>query len=197
MRNMRWRESSALRALFLGVVFLALAQVSVSSQGKPDYDVLILGALIYDGSGGAPFQADIGVKDGRIARVAKGLRVPARRVIDAHGLVATPGFIDMHTHVDEDMVFPEHRAALNYLKQGVTTVVVGQCGGSAWPYFEKAKDQVERFTSEGVGPNTALLVGHGDSRQPIVVTMIAGVRGKQGILAERELPTIANRLTIF
>lgn len=154
----------------LAAALLALAAMSApgSADGGKDFDVLIRGALIYDGSGGPAFRGDIGVKDGRIARLGGTVRGTAVRTIDARGLVATPGFIDMHTHVDEDMVFPEHRAALNYLKQGVTTVVVGQCGGSAWPYFEKAGDQVARFTEEGVGPNAALLVGHGTVRRLVM-----------------------------
>ena len=47
----------------------------------------------------------------------------------------SPGFIDLHTHVDRGMTFLENRACLNYLHQGVTSVVVGQCGSSGWPYI--------------------------------------------------------------
>ncbi|MGB9893396.1 MAG: N-acyl-D-amino-acid deacylase family protein, partial [Candidatus Saccharicenans sp.] len=86
----------------------------------------------------------------------------------AEGLVVCPGFIDMHTHVDRAMYFPEQRAPLSYLTQGVTTAVVGQCGSSAWPIFEKASDQIERFRREGVGLNVALLVGHGQVRQLVM-----------------------------
>ncbi|MHC4596368.1 MAG: N-acyl-D-amino-acid deacylase family protein, partial [Planctomycetota bacterium] len=86
------------------------------------------------------------------------------RVIDGKGLYISPGFIDLHTHADKGMYFPENRACLNYLKQGVTTVVVGQCGSSAWPIFEKAENQITRWAEEGIGPNAALLVGHGTVR---------------------------------
>jgi N-acyl-D-aspartate/D-glutamate deacylase len=66
------------------------------------------------------------------------------------------------------MYFPENRACLNYLKQGVTSVVVGQCGRSAWPIFEEAKDQMTRWSEEGIGPNAALLVGHGQVREIVM-----------------------------
>jgi N-acyl-D-aspartate/D-glutamate deacylase len=164
------RRTRLLGAALAAALFALTALASPGAEEKRgnDFDVLIRGAMIYDGSGGPPFRGDIGVKDGRIARLGPAVRGAAVRTIDARGLAAMPGFIDMHTHVDEDMVFPEHRAALNYLTQGVTTVVVGQCGGSAWPFFEKAKDQVARFTGEGVGPNVALLVGHGTVRRLVM-----------------------------
>jgi len=66
------------------------------------------------------------------------------------------------------MYFLENRACLNFLKQGTTTVIVGQCGGSAWPIFEKASDQIRRWDEEGIGPNAALLVGHGTVRNLVM-----------------------------
>jgi len=89
-------------------------------------------------------------------------------VIDASGLIVTPGFIDLHTHVERGMYFPENRACLNYLKQGVTTVIVGHCGTSGWPMVEKASDQMARWSSEGIGPNAALLAGLGYIRRIVM-----------------------------
>ncbi|GAH81747.1 unnamed protein product, partial [marine sediment metagenome] len=74
----------------------------------------------------------------------------------------------LHTHVDRGMYFAENRACLNYLKQGVTTVIVGQCGSSAWPIFEKAEDLMKIWSGEGIGPNAALLIGHGTVRQIVM-----------------------------
>ena len=105
------------------------------------------------------------VKDGIIVKIAKSIKGTAGKVINAKGLVVTPGFIDLHTHVDTGMYFTENRACLNYLKQGVTSVIVGQCGRSAWPIFEKAEDLSQMWTEEGIGPNAALLVGHGQVRE--------------------------------
>jgi N-acyl-D-amino-acid deacylase len=150
------------------LLILGLSAAPPRSQTQPavaaEFDVLIRNGLILDGSVKEPVRADVAVKNGRIVRVAPAIPGRAVRTIDARGLHVTPGFIDLHTHIDRALIFPEHRAPLGYLTQGVTTVVAGQCGSSAWPIFEKASDQIKRFTDEGVGLNIALLVGHGDVR---------------------------------
>jgi N-acyl-D-aspartate/D-glutamate deacylase len=132
------------------------------------YDVLIREATVYDGSGGAPFKADVAIVGETIVKVGQSIPGPAKRLVEAKGLALAPGFIDLHTHVDEGMYFPENRSCLNYLKQGVTTVVAGQCGSSAWPIFETADDLKKMWTSEGIGPNAALLVGHGTVRRVVM-----------------------------
>ncbi len=131
-------------------------------------DILIKNAKIFDGSFKNPFQADIAIKGDTIVEVSPSIHKKARKVIDAEGLYLSPGFIDLHTHVDRGMYFPENRACLNYLKQGVTSVVVGQCGRSAWPIFEEGEDQMSRWTEEGIGPNAAFLIGHGQVREMVM-----------------------------
>jgi len=155
----------------LAVLVVLAGRAGPASDQTPSlesYDVLIRGATIYDGSGAAPFKADVALSGKTIVKVAPSIREKAKRVIEARGLALAPGFIDLHTHVDEGMYFPENRACLNFLKQGVTTVVVGQCGGSAWPIFEKAEDLRNLWTTEGIGPNAALLVGHGTVRRIVM-----------------------------
>ena len=137
---------------------------TVGKENSGEYDILIRNAKVFDGSQRPAFPAEVAIKDGIIVKVKKSINAYAARVIDGKGLYICPGFIDLHTHVDQQMYFPEKRACLNYLKQGVTTVVVGQCGSSAWPIFEKAEDQITRWVEEGIGPNAALLVGHGTVR---------------------------------
>jgi N-acyl-D-aspartate/D-glutamate deacylase len=151
-----------------GMFSLLRIPTYTQAQSPPAYDILIKNGTVYDGSLAAPFKADIAVKDDRIAKIDKSIKETAARVIEAKGLIVTPGFIDLHTHVDEGMYFPENRACLNYLLQGVTSIVVGQCGGSAWPIFEKAEDLINTWTKEGIGPNAALLVGHGQVRQIVL-----------------------------
>jgi N-acyl-D-amino-acid deacylase len=148
---------------------------------SPEFDVLITNGLVVDGTLRAPYRADVAVKDDRIVRVAPAIRGRAARVIDARGCHVTPGFIDLHTHIDRALYFPEHRAPLGYLTQGVTTVVAGQCGSSAWPIFESASDQIRRFNDEGVGLNVALLVGHGQVRQ-----LVMGMENREPTAAELE-----------
>ncbi len=136
--------------------------------GSPDYDLLIKNGLVFDGSGGPAKATEVAIKGDTIVKVAPSIKGRAAAIIDARGRHVTSGFIDLHTHVDEGMYFRENRSCLNYLLQGVTTVVVGQCGGSAWPIFEKADDLIKTWTDEGIGPNAALLVGHGQVRQIVM-----------------------------
>jgi len=99
-----------------------------------EFDVLIKNATIVDGSGSPNFKGDIGIKDGKIAKVGK-IKERGEVEIDATNLIATPGFIDPHSHADETILFyPE---AKNYVMQGVTTVVGGNCGFSPAPLKDK------------------------------------------------------------
>ncbi|MBS3818932.1 D-aminoacylase [bacterium] len=154
--------------LLYATFFLAGLALSPAEEGDVTYDVLIKNGKVLDGSLNKAFEADVAIKGDTIIEVAKSIRGRASRIIDAKGLHVTPGFIDLHTHVDRGMYFPENRDCLNYLKQGTTTVIVGQCGGSAWPIFEKAVDQMRRWDEEGIGPNAALLVGHGTVRNLVM-----------------------------
>ncbi len=146
-----------------------------------EYDVLIKNGKVFDGSLKEAKSADIAIQGDTIVEIARSIKGNAKNVVDAHGLYVSPGFIDLHTHVDRNMYFPENRAVLNYLKQGVTSVIVGQCGGSAWPIVEKAEDQIKRWTDEGIAPNAALLVGHGSVRQ-----LVMGMENRAPTLEELE-----------
>lgn len=95
----------------------------------PEADLLIRGATIFDGSGLPGFQGDILVRSGRI--VAIGSCGPAAREIDATGLYACPGFVDIHGHSDLSLL--ADRRGLSKLTQGITTEAMGQCGMSAFP----------------------------------------------------------------
>jgi len=165
---MKIRRLSLFISFTLGILFWT-GSIHTSPQGSSfDYDYLIKNGKVLDGSLRPSFKADVAVKDGRIVKVARSIPGKTSKVIDARGLYVTPGFIDLHTHVDNGMYFPENRACLNYLTQGVTTVIVGQCGRSAWPIFEKAESLIKTWSEEGIGPNAALLVGHGDVREIVM-----------------------------
>ena len=94
-------------------------------------DILIRGAHVVDGSGTPGRLADIAIRDGRIVAVTTETGRQAHRVIDATGLVAAPGFIDIHTH--SDFTLPLNPRAESKMRQGVTTEVVGNCGFSTAP----------------------------------------------------------------
>lgn len=110
------------------------------------YDILIKNGLIYDGTGTAPFQGDIAVKDGKICKIGKIAETDAAfRVIDAAGLVVSPGFIDPHTHDDQEMIINRQMTAA--LSQGVTTEIVGLCGLGMVPCKEETKKDVLQLFS--------------------------------------------------
>lgn len=90
-----------------------------------DYDLIIRGGLVHDGSGAEPFLADVAVKDGTIVAIDT-VKGSAREEIDASGRIVTPGFVDVHTHYDGQITW-ENRLAPSS-DHGVTTVVMGNCG---------------------------------------------------------------------
>ena len=97
------------------------------------YEIVLRGASVLDGSGSAAFDADIGIAGGRIAAVDHPMSLDAETVIDLAGLTLTPGFIDVHTHDDRQVLAaPEMWAKLS---QGVTTVITGNCGISLAPWY--------------------------------------------------------------
>lgn len=133
------------------------------SQRVSKLDILIRGGGVIDGAGTDVIKADVGVAGDRIVFVGDAAKenLQAERVIDATGLIVAPGFIDPHTHADDDLFDPERAANLPYLTQGVTTVFIGNDGRGRLP-LGKALDQLQ---SQGVGSNVASFVGHGSVRQ--------------------------------
>ena len=121
------------------------------------YDLVIRHGRVVDGSGNPAFFADLAIKDGRIAAIGR-ITADAQTEIDAKGLVVAPGFIDVHTHADEVADMPR---AENFVRMGVTTLVVGNCGGST---LDVAK-LFRGVESTNVAVNVATLVGHNDVRK--------------------------------
>lgn len=96
-----------------------------------DVDTIIRKGRIVDGTGNPCFVGDVAMAGGKIAAVASTIQATAARVIDATGLVVSPGFVDTHTHCDTTaLVWPQQR---NHVTQGTTTATSGQCGMSAGP----------------------------------------------------------------
>jgi N-acyl-D-amino-acid deacylase len=94
-------------------------------------DVVIRGGRVVDGTGGPSFIADVAIRDGRVAGIGALGEVDARTLVDATGLVVAPGFIDIHSHGDVTVVADPR--ATSAIAQGVTTIVVGNCGQSPAP----------------------------------------------------------------
>ena len=96
-----------------------------------DYDLIIRGGMVVDGTGLPRRRADLGVRDGRIARIARLDDATADEVIDATGRIVAPGIVDAHTHYDPQITFDPYATMSCF--HGVTTVLAGNCGFSAAP----------------------------------------------------------------
>src|SRR5919108_4922435 len=103
------------------------------------YDLIIRGGTIVDGSGLPRYQADVGIKDGRLTAIGK-VSGPADEVIDAEGHVVAPGFIDGHTHMDAQVFWDPLGSCSCW--HGVTSVVMGNCGFTLAPGSAKQSDLI-------------------------------------------------------
>ena len=152
------------------------------------FDLVIRDATVVDGSGGPPFGGWVGVDRDRIGAVERGEAAgEGARVVDAGGSVLAPGFVDVHNHSDlSPLVLPEMPSTL---RQGGTSVVVGNCGSSPWPlvawdeavrlaYADPAdhprpawstwSEFLDAIDAARPAVNVATLVGHGSVRQDVL-----------------------------
>lgn len=147
-----------------------------------DYDTLLIGGLVLDGTGGDGVHVDVAFKDGRIAAIGDLKHVGATSLIDVSGMVIAPGFIDVHTH--DDLACIRDPAMIAKLSQGVTTVIVGNCGLSAVPLrfdaavpepfnllgnhaefqYESVAEFAARIDAVRPSVNVAALIGHSSLR---------------------------------
>ena len=174
------RPADPQRRRFLKTAALATAvatvpALSACTTGEKQYDVVIRNGRVYDGSPKGDWTTtDIAVKDGKILAMGEKIQGPAAKTIDATGLWVVPGFIDVHTHCDLTFMksgwkrhlawaMPSWKGNYNYLYQGVTTVVTGNCG-LGYDDTEAWLSHVDRLS---FGSNVAHLVPHGMIRSRI------------------------------
>ena len=144
-------------------------------------DLILCGGELFDGTGGSPYIADIGIDADRIVCIGDLSEVPAKERLAVTGLAVSPGFIDLHTHSDFTLLI--NGRAESQVHQGVTTEATGQCGHSCAPvsdkshakhgaigYTEESKvnmnwqsfgEYLERLEANPLGVNVAAFVGHG------------------------------------
>ncbi len=126
---------------------------------KPDetYDLVIINARIIDGTGNPWFRGSIAIKDGRIVRVGRFDKAETKFVIDAKNQIVAPGFIDVHAHVEDIYGNP---TAENFVRMGVTSLVTGNCGGSA----TDIREFLGHLKEKPLAVNLATLIGHNSVR---------------------------------
>ena len=119
-----------------------------------DFDLKIIGGMLIDGTGSPRRQADVGVKDGRVVAIGDGLGT-ARQTLDAQGLVVAPGFVDIHTHYDAQVLWDAELTVSPW--HGVTTAVLGNCGFGVAPTRPEHRDLILRTLERVEGMSLSAL----------------------------------------
>ncbi len=127
-----------------------------------DCDILIKNGKIIDGAGNSWYYGNIAVKDGKILKIGRDVNPPAKKIIDAKGLIVAPGFIDVHTHLEGDEIREPN--ATNFILDGVTTCITGNCGSSNVDIGK----YLRWIDSLKLSINVATLVGHNDIRKAVM-----------------------------
>jgi N-acyl-D-amino-acid deacylase len=125
-------------------------------------DILITNGKIIDGTGNNWYYANVAIKDGKIIKIGRAINLSAKKTIDAKGLIIAPGFIDVHTHLEGDEKSDPN--ATNFILDGVTTCITGNCGSS-----ETDINKYFRYIdSLKLSINVAALIGHNDVRKAVM-----------------------------
>jgi len=143
-------------------IFTLTISLLLIKSAVAQFDIIIRNGKIIDGTGNSWYRADIAIKDGKIISIKKNIAGPATKMIDATGLIVAPGFIDVHTHIEGDELATP--TADNFIYDGVTTVIAGNCGSS--------KVDIGKYLtwidSLKLSVNVASLIGHNDVRKAVM-----------------------------
>ncbi len=146
-----------MKTLLSTILFFTL-QLSFAQQ----VDIIIKNGKIIDGTGNSWYYADLAIKDGKIILIQKNIQINAAKTIDAKGFIVAPGFIDVHTHIEDDEV--KNPLATNFIYDGVTTVITGNCGLSR----VDLKKYFHLLDSIKLSINVASMIGHNDVREYVM-----------------------------
>ncbi|MFI4873936.1 MAG: amidohydrolase family protein [Blastopirellula sp. JB062] len=148
----------------LNASFFVCLLIARGAFGAERFDYVIVNGIVHDGSGDSIEQGYVAVRDGVIVSTGPGDGPECEYRIDATGLIVCPGFIDLHTHSDPEITQPQTRGAVNYLMQGCTTSVTGNCGMGPID-VRHFYDEVDKA---GAGTNVAHLLPQGELRKQVV-----------------------------
>ena len=126
------------------------------------YDRVVIGGTLVDGTGTPPYDGAIAIRGQRIVAVGDLPPYEAEQVIDASGLIVSPGFIDLHSHADYAM--DSNPLMPNLLQQGITSILAGNCGSSP----NNIADALTFVETTGTGPNMGFLIGHNTVRRAVL-----------------------------
>lgn len=143
--------------------FILLFSCVISTQAmSQSFDLVILDGKIIDGTGNSWYYGDVGIRNGKIVSIGKLSNAQTKYVIPAAGLIVAPGFVDVHTHIEGgEFTTP---TADNFIYDGVTSVVTGNCGGSNLDMAAYFK----RLDSAKISINVASLIGHNTVRRAVM-----------------------------
>ena len=141
-------------------IILAVLVFGGCKQNK-SYDLVIRNGKIYDGTGKEAFEADIAISGEKIVKIGNLQNSHGVIQIDAQNMAVSPGFIDLHAHIDPLLELP---GCESLIRQGVTTALGGPDGSGPWPLG----DYLDTLETIGIGMNVAFLVGHNTVRKNVM-----------------------------
>lgn len=143
------------------LIFLFSCVISTQAMSQ-SFDLVILDGKIIDGTGNSWYYGDVGIRNGKIVSIGKLSNAQTKYVIPAAGLIVAPGFVDVHTHIEGgEFTTP---TADNFIYDGVTSVITGNCGGSNLDMAAYFK----RLDSAKISINVASLIGHNTVRRAVM-----------------------------
>lgn len=169
------RRSFVVTGVTSAASMLALRGMPRLSLGRAQYDLVIRGGTVFDGTGSAGVESDVAIAGGKIAAVSRRIAERGTEEIDARGLAVAPGFIDMHSHGDGSLEADPRAESL--IRQGITSIVVGQDGSSRAPSAPRG-----RGTSADGASFTALFAAIDGWHSSVNVASMVGLGSLRGIV---------------
>jgi N-acyl-D-amino-acid deacylase len=168
LRNQHMQLENRIGPVFsalLGLILLSSCTQKLTESHSLTADVAILHGTIVDGTGKPDYQGDIAITDDRIIYIGNNRKIEAKQVINAKGLIVSPGFIDGHSHVEQKIPQDEYKLNESSLTQGISTIIFG-ADGELSP--KTIAGYLAKFKEQGIGTNVGFYVGHNGIREDVM-----------------------------